>query len=275
VTTDLVRQLEKHQFTWMSYKDAAATYADFRAEHGAKRTASPLLTHPSDNAKFNKTECKLYGLSLAQAYLSELYNVCRFSTPECRRGCVSFAGKGELSTVQAGRIRKTLFLAEHTDAFYTLLIHELDKVWTAHKQSSTNLRVRLNTFSDIPWERMSPNLFEIFDRMRFFDYTKWWQRGVDANLGWYGWPGNYRVIMSASEKTPDQTILDSVEQGMNYAVVFAVKKGQPLPEFWKGVRVTDGDLGDDRWRDERGIIVGLRAKGRMRKGVWGMAREVA
>jgi hypothetical protein len=270
---DLVRHLEGHTFTWMPWKDARAEYAQFRGEHGAKAVATPLLTYPDDNAKFKKTEAPMYGLSLAQANSSLEWNTCRFSTAKCREGCVSFAGKGELASVQAGRIRKTLFLAEHTDAFYTLLIHELERVSAKHKHAQT-FRVRLNTFSDIPWERMSPNLFAMFPRMRFFDYTKWWERAVDANLGWYGWPGNYRLIYSASEMSDDSDVVNMVDEGMNTAVVFKVKKGVALPSTWHGIPVADGDLGDDRWSDQRGIIVGLRAKGRMRFGAFdGFVRD--
>src|SRR5258708_7942942 len=124
---DLARTLVRGgPYSFVPWKDAADCYAQFRGDHGAKAVATPLLTAPTDNAKFNKTEHVTYGLSLAQSGMSEEYNTCRFSTAECRKGCVSFAGKGELATVQAGRIRKTVFLAEHPNEFFTLLVGELE-----------------------------------------------------------------------------------------------------------------------------------------------------
>jgi hypothetical protein len=53
-----------------------------------------------------------------------------------------------------------------------------------------------------------------------------------------------------------------VAGGLNVAVPFAVGKGSPLPTVWHGMRVVDGDLSDFRPGDDRGVIVGLRAKGR-------------
>ena len=44
------------------------------------------------------------------------------------------------------------------------------------------------------------------------------------------------------------------------AVVFDTKKGQDLPSKWKGFRVIDGDLTDNRFLDDQGVVVGLREK---------------
>jgi hypothetical protein len=48
---------------------------------------------------------------------------------------------------------------------------------------------------------------------------------------------------------------------MNAAAVF---KGpsKSLPRAYKGIQVIDGDLHDLRFLDEKGVIVGLRAKGK-------------
>lgn len=272
MTVDLARLVEAQSksFRWVPLREAKQEYAQFRGENGAKAVATPLLTWPKDNSKYARTLIAIYGLSLAQADSSLLYNACRHFTNECKQGCVYFAGKGELSTVQRGRVRKTVFLAEHYNAFMSIFCDEIDQVWTKHGR---NALMRPNTFADLRWERMEPNIFKTFDRMRFYDYTKWWDRAMDANYGWYGWPGNYRIVWSASEKTTTQAIRNAVNEQVNVAVVFDTKKGQPLPDFWQGMPVCDGDIGDDRWHDQRGVIVGLRAKGRMRRGNWRMVRR--
>jgi len=53
------------------------------------------------------------------------------------------------------------------------------------------------------------------------------------------------------------------------------RRGEELPATYLGIRVVDGDKTDDRTTDPRGVIVGLRAKGAMRKGSWRMVRHAA
>lgn len=263
---DLARLLlQRGPITFIDHAEAKARWAAFRGAHGAAAIYAPLLTKPEDNAKFNKAAAIVYGLSLAQADMSGEYNTCRFSTAGCRSGCVSFAGKGELASVQGGRIRRTLFLAEDPDAFCTLLMHEVQRVWVKHGRHA---RVRLNTFSDIPWEDVLPELFEQFPLIRFYDYTKWY---ADLRTT----PSNYTLTYSASERTDDDEEIPIVHSmGLNTAVIFDTKRGQHLPIMWHGALVIDGDKSDDRSADPSGVIVGLRAKGRMRNGN-PMVRKVA
>jgi hypothetical protein len=58
---------------------------------------------------------------------------------------------------------------------------------------------------------------------------------------------------------------DAIGHGINIAVVFDVKPGNPLPATWHNYRVIDGDTNDLRFLDPSPVIVGLRAKGRARK----------
>jgi hypothetical protein len=52
-----------------------------------------------------------------------------------------------------------------------------------------------------------------------------------------------------------------MEKGANVAVVFKDK----LPRTWMDRRVIDGDKHDLRFKDPRGVVVGLVAKGLGRK----------
>jgi hypothetical protein len=60
---------------------------------------------------------------------------------------------------------------------------------------------------------------------------------------------------------------------MNVAVVYSTRKGEALPRYAYAARrrydVIDGDMTDLRFLDPRGVVVGLRAKGRARKHVGG------
>jgi hypothetical protein len=56
--------------------------------------------------------------------------------------------------------------------------------------------------------------------------------------------------------------MESLKHGVNVAVVFP---SADFPATWQGYQVIDGDVNDLRFRDPRGVIVGLKAKGDARK----------
>jgi hypothetical protein len=104
---------------------------------------------------------------------------------------------------------------------------------------------------------------------------------IDADLAFYEYTKNWdtkatdhHVTLSRSENITDQQVLDAVSRGLSVAVVFSTKRGQPLPTTYLGIPVIDGDLSDDRTRDPKGCIVGLRAKGRMARDISGMVVAV-
>lgn len=260
---DLARVLTRAPIPLIDIGEARAEYATFRGEHGAKAVDADLFTKPEENVKFDKTQAPTYGLAFAQAGTSLVYNTCRYSTGGCRLGCVADAGKGGLDSVKSGRVRKTIFAAEHTSAFMTKVVHELGRI---ERKWGTKARVRLNTFSDIPWEDVyiAPGplgvpftLFELFPNLSFYDYTKWPDRVT---------PANYRLVRSASEKTTRAQVQALASEGATVAVVLGVKRGHLLPRKVYGIPVIDGDATDDRTLDPKGVIIGLRAKGAMRSG---------
>ena len=68
-----------------------------------------------------------------------------------------------------------------------------------------------------------------------------------------------------AHKANDKEARDFLEAGGNIAVVFAVKKDAPLPcKFW-GFPVIDGDKSDLRFNDPKGVVVGVRSKGKAKK----------
>ena len=50
--------------------------------------------------------------------------------------------------------------------------------------------------------------------------------------------------------------------GINVAVVF---RNAELPDKWLGIKVINGDKHDLRFKDAKGCIVGLKAKGKAKK----------
>jgi hypothetical protein len=246
----------------LSVAEARERYAAHRGRNGFAAIPAPLLTAPDGNYKLGKSSVPTYGLALLQADGSG-WEVCPARTRACTAHCVSKAGKGSFDGVQRARRCKTLFLAEDPEAFLVLLEDEIRRAVARHGR----ILCRLNTFSDVRWERVAPWLFDLVG-VEFYDYTKW---SPDKRVT----PANYRLTFSASERTTDVQVAEWAAEGRPVAVVFDTARTRALPEEWAGVRVIDGDKTDDRTKDQ-GVIVGLRAKGSMRGDLGnGMVRRTA
>jgi hypothetical protein len=60
--------------------------------------------------------------------------------------------------------------------------------------------------------------------------------------------------------------------GMNVAVVFGIKKTLPMPEYYNGVQVFNGDESDLRFLDPKNVVIGLYAKGKAKKDETGFVK---
>jgi len=266
LTRSAARALRAADIHLIDLDVALDLWADWRITAGraaSKARRTPLMTPPSANVKFGKDGAILtFGWSFAQDKTSGTWNMCPFATPACRAGCVAKAGKGELDSVKAGRKLRTDFLLAHPSAFVTIAVHEI--VAAVRRYGAHRVALRLNAFSDQRWEELIAWLFKMFPDVHFYDYTKDWSR---TEL-----PANYHLTYSVSEVTTDAATVAVLESGRNVAVVFATKRHRPLPETYLGFRVIDGDKSDARHLDPRGVVVGLRAKGRMIGDTSGMVR---
>lgn len=253
-----VQDLIDHDYKQISVKVARELCAQIRADYGFVRRPERLLTPPKANQKFDKTRAVIFGLTLAAHRDSLLINNCTNSTRICRAGCVGYNGKGAYPSVQRARQWRTALWCQEPDAFQTLLFHELRLI---DRTFGKDARQRMNTLSDQPWEQIMPELFEEFPRMRFYDYTKHPDRCThDTNKA----AENYRLCFSHSERDNLHDLIARAAQGVTQAVVFDTKKHEALPTEFHGIPVIDGDVDDDRYLDPYGVIVGLRAKGKMR-----------
>ena len=80
---------------------------------------------------------------------------------------------------------------------------------------------------------------------------------------------NDHLTFSAADGNDDHVEL-AISKGMNVSVVF---RGDNLPRNWSKRKVIDGDVDDLRFRDPRGVIVGLRAKGKAKKDTTGFVKD--
>lgn len=220
----------------------------------------------TNNQKFGKSNgthtYMIAGLMLSPSDRSG-YNVCKHAT-DCRFWCVADSGGGRWKGTQDARIRKTRMFFEDRDTFAQMLADDLRKFARLCGEKGHKPAVRLNTFSDIPWERVAVTIdgqettvIDAFaDTITFYDYTKY---PCTARFS----TNAYRLTYSASGENTDMCHV-ALAEGYNVAVVFDTKPKQPLPQTFWGAPVIDGDADDLRFLDPHGVIVGLRAKHTLR-----------
>lgn len=249
----LIRRLHEGLTTQLTLTEARGRYRSFRENLGYPANVPPLLTWPNGNTKFRKGGMQ-YGLALLPHRLSG-ENLCAHSTPGCRALCLNSAGRGGQNNVQRGRWVKTEFLLSDPTAFGRLLVQEV-------RNLPEGAGLRLNVFSDIPWPLVWPEFFTWLGTERpdvfAYDYTKY-------PPGSFQVPRNYHLTYSASERLTDAQIAEAIEEGHNVAVVLRMKRKDAMPAEWRGLPVIDGDKTDARYDDPKGVVVGLRAKGRAYK----------
>ena len=215
----------------------------------------------------------------AQGYLSSVLHfapanlsgkeVCPKRTAGCTSACLNTAGRGGIfkkgettNVIQQARIRKTKMFFEARQDFMHALVNEIQKtIKKAEKQGLIPV-FRLNGTSDIAWEKYEvmlsgKNIFQLFPQVQFYDYTKIVGRKVSHIK-------NYHLTFSNADGNIND-VLKAKANGMNIAVVFR----KELPAKYLGMTVVNGDETDLRFLDPKGVIVGLKAKGKAKKDVSG------
>lgn len=219
-----------------------------------------LLAKGSSNAKTAKNELPTYIMYLAP-FDTAGTNVCPKASLGCRLACLFTAGMGAFSNVMNARIAKTKFyLSQRTD-FCNQLVDELHKI----SRKGIRTAVRLNGTSDLDFVSIIGNRtsFNILDlpNLHFYDYTKI----LGKALKYKDMP-NYTVTFSRSEDN-EHECLQALSQGINVAVVFDHRK--PMPKTYLGYPVIDGDAADDLMLTHKGVILGLKAKGKAKRDTTG------
>jgi hypothetical protein len=212
----------------------------------------------TQNAKTKKGESLRYltGVCyLAPANESGVMNVCPNATEGCKLACLFTAGRGQFAKTRAQRIAKTVFLYENRALFLDCLRWDIGMIVKRAAKLGFTPCVRFNGTSDIA--SVATLMAEEFPTVRFYDYTK-------LSKPEHRLRDNYSLTFSYSGENLAES-LRVMNLGVNVSVVFQVKKGAPLPATWNGHPVIDGDLHDLRFLDPKGVVVGLRAKGRAQK----------
>jgi hypothetical protein len=205
-------------------------------------------------------------LHLAPSDLSG-HNTCPKATAGCKAACLNTAGRGGMfkkgentNMIQKARIRKTLSFFADREQFMKDLAKDIRKgIKQASKLGLTPV-FRLNGTSDLSFEKYevegAKNIFALFPNVQFYDYTKVLGRKV-ADIK------NYHLTFSAADGN-DADVNKAIAQGMNVTVVF-----DKIPAEYKGKAVFNADETDLRFLDPKGVVLGLKAKGRAKKDTTG------
>ena len=210
-------------------------------------------------------------LHLAPADLSGR-EVCPKRTVGCTAACLNTAGRGGMfkkgentNMIQKPRIRKTEYFFENREQFMFELYHDIIKAKKFAEKQGLIPVFRLNGTSDLSWEKYEVgttgmNLFQLFPTVQFYDYTKVLGRKVAQ------YP-NYHLTFSKADGN-DSDVAEALMQGMSVVAVY-----DQIPEG-----VPSADETDLRFLDPKGIMLGLKAKGRAKKDYSGFVirlKEVA
>jgi hypothetical protein len=194
--------------------------------------------------------------------------VCPKRTAGCTAACLNTAGRGGIfkkgestNVIQQARIRKTKAFFENREQFFNDLTREIDGTLNKAKKLGLTAVFRLNGTSDLSWEKYTIgdtglNIFQMFPEVQFYDYTKINNRKVSHI-------SNYHLTFSKADGNDMDTRL-AMSHGMNVAVVF-----KDVPKTYLGRPVINGDETDLRFLDPKGVIVGLKAKGKAKKDTTG------
>lgn len=235
----------------LSSGDPNTLYHDGLSRDILRRVGPPhrLL---SSSAKIKK--CESVGFLARVLYLTSGV-FCPAATKGCRTNCLGHtSGRMAFPTHARARDSRTALFIENRQLFLRRLRAELTLLETDALQYGLTPAVRLNGTSDLPWERIDPELFADFSNIQFFDYTKLYRRVLDFSECTF--PTNYHLTFSVDAHTVRQA-QDILHRGGTVAAVFWPN----LPTNWWGFPVIDGDLHDARFLDPQGVVVGLRAKG--------------
>lgn len=177
--------------------------------------------------------------------------ICVDSTPECRAMCLVYAGQNMADPYNLKlKIATTEALLREPGAFCRLLLAATHLFSCGAKCEGMLPFVRLNVYSDLPWEVLFPGLFQHFPDLQFYDYTKIPGRKTPKNYDLTFSYSGHNIVEAKSE----------LRRGVRVAVVFGVKRNHDLPDRFWGKTVVDGDLHDLRPLEPGGVIVGLRWK---------------
>ena len=244
-------------------QDARRAYATVRVAHGFKDRPGLFLSDETDITKLSVGIGRhTLALALPPAMSSGLADLCPWED-NCAGPCVGTGGSNRYESAARGKTARLALLLTDAPSALALICHGLDLA--VSKYGPHGVGMRLNTYSDLRWERILPTWFwDRYASVAFYDYTKHSLRSRPAA----SLPANYRLTYSVSPRSTDAEICRQRDAGRSVAVVVTVRGGKdrqtgsyrPLPVDADGTATVDGDMDDRRYTDPPGSVVMLRRK---------------
>lgn len=245
------------------------------ADYGTKTTVKGLSLLPAESLGKRTIDGRAIPAEPGFANV----NACVGASAACIAGCLVYSGHNDVdpynALVKAARYKA---LRHEPQAFVRMMSENI----RLHSETrNAEPYVRLNVFSDLPWELICPELFSEHPNTRFYDYTKVANRDLSATP-------NYDLTFSFSGDNKPGVAYE-LNRGRRIAVVFIPTVVKEAAERARGeglrthldadalfgssigspLEIVDGDVSDVRPRDgghglgdpdDKPVIVGLRWK---------------
>lgn len=196
------------------------------------------------------------------------HNTCPNASAGCKAACLFTSGMaGAFASINKARTEKTLFFFNNRAEYGKQLLKEIGALVKKAAKQNLTPAVRLNGTSDLAWESIQfdgKSVMEHFPSVQFYDYTKSAKRAKRHAEG--KMPTNYHLTFSRSESN-QADVVEVLNANGNVAVVFHDR----LPATYLGKPVVDGDESDLRFNDAKGVVVGLKVKGKAKQDTSGFA----
>ena len=190
------------------------------------------------------------------------YNACWWAG-NCKLPCLNTSGRGAFDTTQVARAKRTLYKVLNSSEFRMKMIREVAALERKALRKAMKPCVRPNgtTDEDYAW------LVDIFQHIQFYDYTKSIKRLMLNRRH------NYHLTFSYDGPRNWHDCKLALDNGHNVAIVFS---GDPdtWPKTLRNRKVINGDDSDLRFKDPKGRLIGLTAKGRAKKDTSGFVWQL-
>jgi hypothetical protein len=173
----------------------------------------------------------------------------------CMKDCLKESGLGGVyPSINKARQARTDYWHNSKITFLDQLCRELRNFSKLCAKQGVQGVVRLNVMSDISWEEY--DVPQSFPELQFYDYTKKARRFHGQRQ-----PDNYRLMFSYSGAKHYQSQVRSFLKSYSDAPMAVVFRNKNFPSTFMGRPVINGDDSDWVNVNNRGVVVGLVAKG--------------
>lgn len=219
-----------------------------------------LLRSGADNVKLAKSdaigEYLTYNLSLMPWKYSG-FQTCPIGQ-DCHADCIGHkSGNNVFRTTQIAKIKRTQAFFKIRPEFMRVLREDIDRVHFA--PSPHTMAVRLNTYSDIPWEEYG--IIDAYPGIMFYDYTKLFSR---VSIRTYH-RENYDLTYSLSALRHNFEAIQNLQGHNRCAMVVSRPVYKYLHKnylsgagfFWhKGIRFQNGEIHDMTFKyPKKGVLI--------------------